>query len=231
MKVAIVAEGRGDLAVIRNILKGKLDIDGSDIQNLLPEYEYDQTDLAQMPVEAFSNWTLVKSKCQNRDDLKVFLNLNKDAFLVIQIDTAERVLDGYDVHLPQRTGNQNQDDYCIALRNNIIDKINEWLENNLSGKIAYAVCIEETEAWIMTLYNETNTSKYADPKRKLQEIFDKKLSLREHLILSDKDTFKKMKKLSDGFSKKKVLKQVQKNNKSLDLFCESLDVFKSIDAN
>lgn len=56
MRTAIIAEGRGDLAVITNILKGELGIDRCDIKYILPEFEYDQTDLSQMPETQFSNW-------------------------------------------------------------------------------------------------------------------------------------------------------------------------------
>ena len=223
MRVGIVAEGRGDLAVIVNIVKGVLDIDSSDITLLLPEYEYDQTDLAVMPVEAFSNWTLVKSKCQNRDTLKAFLDINEDAFLIIQIDTAERGEIGYDVNEPT---DKNASNYCDCLRKNVILKINEWLENNFSDKIVYAISIEETEAWIMTLYDEKNTSKSADPKKKLDYILNSKLLNKDRFILSEKNEFKKMKKLSADFSKRKRLNSVKDNNRSLSLFCESLESFQ-----
>jgi len=223
MKVAIIAEGRGDLAVITNILKGKLDIDKSDIFCLLPEYEFDQTDIAQMDEKSFSSWTLVKSKCKNCDDLDIFLSLHENAFLVIQIDSAERGEKGYDVGFPQRTNNQSQNDYCTALRANIICKINEWLRHSFSERIAYAICIEEVEAWIMALYGETDTSKSAQPKEVLNRILNRKFSnSKDRLILSEQNEFFKMEKLSKDFTKKKILKEIQKNNTSLDLFCDNL---------
>lgn len=221
MKAAIIAEGRSDLAVITNILKGKLNIDKSDIKPIRPEYKYDQTDMAQMNEKSFSSWTCVKSECQNKNDLKRFLDVNENAILVIQIDTAERGENGYDVCLPQKTNNQN--DYCTELRVNIISKINEWLGNDFPERIAYAVCIEETEAWVMTLYEETDTSKSANPKEKLNNILNRKFSTpKKRLILSEQNEFKKMEKLSNDFAKKKILKKSQKDNKSLDLFCYNL---------
>lgn len=223
MKAAIIAEGRGDLAVITNILKGKLNIDRSDIKYIRPEYKYDQTDMAQMDEKSLSNWTLVKSECQSRDDWELFLNLYENAFLVIQIDTAERGEKGYDVSYPLRTGIQNQNVYCAELRASVISEINKWLGDDLPPKIAYAVCIEETEAWIMALYGETNTSKSARPKEKLNEILNKKFSNRkDRLILSMQDEFKKMEKLSENFAKKRILEKIQKNNMSLDSFCDNL---------
>ena len=45
MRVGIIAEGRADLAVILNILKGRLGVDRSQVQPLRPEYDQDETDL------------------------------------------------------------------------------------------------------------------------------------------------------------------------------------------
>lgn len=60
MKVALIAEGKTDQAVLINILKGWSKIDRDDIYCLRPDLEYDNTDLAQMDAVQFSNWTLVK---------------------------------------------------------------------------------------------------------------------------------------------------------------------------
>ena len=66
MIVGIFAEGRGDLAVISNILKGALNIDRADVRYELPEFELDQTDLSVMPEQQNSSWTVVKKVCQER---------------------------------------------------------------------------------------------------------------------------------------------------------------------
>lgn len=230
MKVGIVAEGRGDIAVIINILKGKLGINKSDIKPLRPEYQYDQTDLAQMPDNFFSNWTLVKEKCINNEDLEIFLSLNDNAFLVIQIDTAERGEKGYEVFDPNKK-DLSHEDYCISLRYNVIDKIKSWMNNQLDEQIAYAICIEETEAWILTLYDQHNTSNSANPKEKLNNILPQRIANKDRHILSEKDEFKKMSKLSEKFSKKKELNQAIQKNKSLYLFCASLEKFHSKHSN
>lgn len=48
MTVGIIAEGRGDHAVLTNILKGEIHLDGSEIQYMLPDFYFDQTDLHTM---------------------------------------------------------------------------------------------------------------------------------------------------------------------------------------
>jgi len=40
MRAGIIAEDLGDAAVVTNLLKGKLDIQRSDIQYLVPELEF-----------------------------------------------------------------------------------------------------------------------------------------------------------------------------------------------
>lgn len=44
MYIGIIAEGKGDLAVITNILKGKLSVDKSDVEYLQPELDFDETE-------------------------------------------------------------------------------------------------------------------------------------------------------------------------------------------
>ncbi|MBU0488452.1 MAG: hypothetical protein KKA07_13905 [Bacteroidetes bacterium] len=226
MKVAIFAEGRGDLAVLKNILKGKFGIDQSDIRFERPEYSYDQTDLAQMKPSEFSSWTLVKTACQKRDDIDSFLQVTADPKLVvIQIDTAEKHLSGYEVQAPKKKGTPSHE-YSRILRNSVKSKIEEWLKEKNPSDFAYAICIEEMEAWLMTLNcqgNDPDTSIYNDPKTKIQDIWNKSFKGKQRKFLSEKDEFKKMDKLSLGFRKRKTLYQCSKYNESLKLFLESLD--------
>ena len=43
MFIGIIAEGKSDLAVITNILRGKSGADGSEVQYLQPESDYEKT--------------------------------------------------------------------------------------------------------------------------------------------------------------------------------------------
>lgn len=226
MRVAVFAEGRSDLAVLTNLLKGKLNIDRSEMRYELPEYNYDQTDLAVMPPEQHSSWTIVKSVCEEKTKISKFLDgIDDNRFVVIQIDTAERNLAGYDVFLPEKVkGDEKR--YCNELRPAIINKINEWLDNSYSDKIAYAVGTEETEAWVMTIYSKDkkDTSHINKPK----EAFFKHLKNqgKHKNILKEQDVFKKYEKLSNPFRKNKNLNSFADKNKSLKLFLDSLDDFQ-----
>jgi len=225
MRIGIIAEGKSDVAVITNVLKGTVNIDTSDVSPLLPELEYDETDLYKMRTEQFSNWTLVKKNCKDREKFNMFFNLvDEEKYIVIQIDTAERFKTGYEITSPDkpRTDFKN---YSENLRNNVIEKINSWLDNQYSDKLFYAVTIEETEAWILPLYDNfsQDTSKINTPKEKLFSILDKKFSKKQkNKILKNDNKYQQYLQLSKALSKSNFLNAAKQKNKSLDLFCNSL---------
>ena len=223
MRVALFAEGRSDIAVITNILKGWLNIDRSDISYEVPEFHYDETDLSIMKDVQHSNWTIVKKSCIDKSRISKFIDsFDDNRFIVIQIDTMERFLIGYEVINPLKS---KKNTYSDELRINVIEKINQWLNNEFIQRIAYAVCIEEMEAWIYTIYSEKNndTSEMNNPKEKLDSLLNKKLSGKKRNLLKIDDSFKKYTELSYEFRKKKKLLECIKKNSSLKFFCESLD--------
>src|SRR5580698_2578205 len=95
--IGLVAEGPADLAVVRNILKGKLGIDRDGTYAIRPELAQDATDLGEkgeyrdQRQEELGNWTLVLEECRKRTQIEEFLNnqVDEDRFVVVQIDTAE----------------------------------------------------------------------------------------------------------------------------------------------
>jgi hypothetical protein len=223
MKIGIIAEGKADLAVITNILKGVLDIDRSDILYIQPENYLDETDLSsynyQININQFSNWELVLKQCVEKDKIIDFFDnpIEDERFLVIQIDTAESELKNYGVIKPTKKGNQN---YPEEMRGVVASKIDSLIEN-VSYKIFYAICVEETDAWVLTIYSNDSkdTSFFNNPKEKLHEIIlkDKKLSK-----LSKLSTYEKYYELSKFFRKNKDLNKFILKNKSLEIFCSDL---------
>jgi len=87
MKIGVICEGHTDRAVIRNILKGLKGIDSSQIVPLRPDYSVDETDLSKMPADAFSNWSIVKAECENRNKIDRFLSIEDHDFVIIHIDS------------------------------------------------------------------------------------------------------------------------------------------------
>jgi hypothetical protein len=226
MRVAIFAEGYSDAAVLTNILKGWLGINRSDIDYRVPELDYDESDLAKMGINQFSNWTIVKQNCLERTQFNHFFNSTENAyFAVIHLDTAERQLIGYEVLEPPKTDTHH---YSQTLRVNVIQKINEWLDNNYRDNLAYAITIEETESWLLTLHEKTTieTAKYNQPKERFREKIFPKFSLKERNLIKNQSAFLQYLTLTDGFRKKKTLQDCCNRNLSLSLFCESLNVFE-----
>jgi hypothetical protein len=83
-------------------------------------------------------------------------------------------------------------------------------------QIAYAVAIEEIEAWILCLFGYSNTHGSANPKEKLMA----ELSKGKHKFRED---FGSYDTLSRGFRKKKDLDAVRNQNPSLDAFAAELE--------
>lgn len=95
MRLGVIAEGKADIAVIKAILKVLMGVDGSDVIQLRPSEQLDETDLNAMN---FSNWNLVLESCGDKDLLDAYFeNLEEEALLIVQIDTAERGEKGYSV--------------------------------------------------------------------------------------------------------------------------------------
>jgi len=222
MYIGIIAEGKSDLAVIRNILKGKIQLDSSNMTFLQPELDFDETDIHNMSKEQFSNWELVKQACVEKNKLVDFFSVEEERYIILQIDTAEAEEINYEVERPEKRANP---DYSRVLRNNVIDKINEWLENQFNEQIFYAIAIEETEAWVLTIYTDQkrDTCKYNDPKDELYKVLNRKLSKKDiNKILKCDNELEKFDKLSQKFRRKKDLMRYVNLNESLKIFCDSL---------
>ena len=151
MRLGVIAEGKADIAVIKAILKVLMGVDGSDVIQLRPSEQLDETDLNAMN---FSNWNLVLESCGDKDLLDAYFeNLEEEALLIVQIDTAERGEKGYDILEPQRTKNTDWTDYSLQLRNKVVEKIASIVPETYRSRIAYAIAIEETDAWLIPLFD------------------------------------------------------------------------------
>lgn len=228
MQIGIIAEGKSDCAVLRNILWSILE---EEPLFLRPEFDLDETDLQNssykaMTADEFSSWTLVQKDCVNQTKLQSFLvddNIfEEERRIIIQIDTAECELEHYDVVRPAKDAS-----YCTNLRMAVIHKINIWLDNLYTEQLYYAICIEEMEAWLLPLYESKDSSKYPNPKRKFEAVInkqkqsDKKLN-KKIQALSQKSEFEKMDFYSTNFKKSKKLDDALKYNQSLSDFVTSL---------
>lgn len=220
MRLGVIAEGKADIAVIKAILKVLMGVDGSDVIQLRPSEQLDETDLNAMN---FSNWNLVLESCGDNDLLDAYFeNLEEEALLIVQIDTAERGEKGYDIPEPQRTKHTDWVEYSLQLRNKVVEKIAFIVPETYRSRIAYAIAIEETDAWLIPLFDNTckETAQYVNAKERLHNLIGKVGKKKNGYVDTDK---KNLNYAAIGKELKKGLKDCRRKNKSLDLFCIELE--------
>lgn len=229
MKVGVIAEGQDDCGVLFNILVNLLPIESAeDIKFIRPDV--DATDGA---LASFSNWPMVKHECIKKEELDKFLVTNSEAelLIIIQIDTAECEETQYDVVRPTKSSS-NLKLYSEELRNNVIEKIKKWLGEDFKYPVAYAVAIEETEAWVIALLDgglRRDSCQSMDPKARLNSNLSSYITrskLKTYIgYKSGQSALKASQYLSKDFQISKPLKSARNKNRSLDLFCLDLEAY------
>lgn len=189
MKVGVVAEGPSDVAVLLNVLHGKLGVERRDIVPIRPELTTDETDLSAKrkaggykapSKKSFSNWQIVLEECQSRTSLTDFVDspIDEPRLLVVQIDSAEAHLPGFDVDRPD----QGSKDYVEEMRARVVAKLSSLLGEDLAAQTRFAVAVEEIDAWVLTLYTtseDPDTGLVKNPKRKLEFLLSSPKAARE----------------------------------------------------
>ncbi len=220
MRIGVIAEGFADVSVIKAILKKIAGVDGSEVRMLCPQEQMDETDLSEMN---FSSWQLVFESCKDEDKLSAFFDgIEGEALLIVHVDTAERGLKGYDIPEPYRTGAIDYAIYSEQVRTRVIQKLEVLLPSKYRRNIAYAIAIEETDAWLIPLFedNAMDSASHVKAKETLSKLIGKdKKRQREYVSTSKKALdYKRLGKL---FSKN--LSACRKRNRSLDLFCIEIE--------
>lgn len=220
MRIGIIPEGFADAKVIKAIVKKLMGYDGADMRILRPEEAFDETDLQAMN---FSNWQLVFESCKDESFLGAFFDsLEGDAMLIVHVDTAERGLVGFDVNEPQRTKGVDYATYAEYLRHNVIEKINTLVAEAYRDRIAYAVAVEETDAWLIPLFENKagDTASHARAKETLAKLISADKKRVKAFVDSE---HKSLDYVKLGAELAKELKICRKRNKSLDLFCLDIE--------
>lgn len=216
MRIGIIAEGHADVNIIKAVIKTLTGIDKEDMVSIRPSEQRDETDNKSLN---YSNWYDVLQTCSDANLLTAFFDvLEEDAIMVVQIDTAERGSQNYGVPEPQRTGSMDWKIYSDSLYAQVKTRINSLIPQPYREKVAYAIAIEETDAWIIPLFANkySDTSSIATPKEHLQK-----------LIKGNKayvDTAHKnldYEKLGKAMAKK--LNSCRSANQSLNLFCLDIE--------
>lgn len=216
MRIGVIAEGFADVNVVKAILKKIAGVDGSDVRILRPQEQLDDTDLNELN---FSNWQLVFDSCKDEDKLCTFFeDIEGEALLIVHVDTAERGMKGYDVQEPQRTSITDYAAYSEQVRAQVVHKLETLLPSKYHHYVAYAIAVEETDAWLIPLFENStkDTASHVIAKETLSVLIGKdKKRQREYVDTSRKSlNYKRISKLL-----MKNLAACRARNKSLDLFC------------
>jgi hypothetical protein len=181
MKIGIIAEGKEDQLIIQNILKG-LGIPNSDVIFVRPDLGRSKTPITVAgttpisPPSSIGTFEGVKNACKGvdvggtiiREDFDMFFAVSDNKLMIIHLDTAE-LDNGASKYIHRPTKNKSDlITYTKKLRSLVVELINSWLSHNYTDKLAYAIAIEEIEAWILTiLKGNTDTCDSANPKKKI----------------------------------------------------------------
>lgn len=221
MRIGVIAEGHADIAVIRAVLKALKGIDGSDIVAIRPSELYDETDLHAMN---FSNWNLVLQSCGDEALLHSFFDgLDEEALLIVQIDTAERAEAGYDIVSPLRGKETEWRSYSRQVYDAVKEKMMSVIPEGYQEKMIYAIAIEETDAWLIPLFDRTSqdTAQYANPKEHLRKLVGK---MDKGTRMKYVNTAKKnLDYVAIAKGMRKELDRCREKNFSLNLFCIALE--------
>ncbi len=221
--ISIISERVEDQGVLISILKA-FGFDSNEIRLLRPSLSKDENDLHNDPT--IGTFQGVKNSCVGkngkRPDFDKALFFQDCNSIIIQLDTAEIEEQDFPFVKPKKTGNPN---YSTELREKVILLINDWLDNNYTENILYAIAIEEIEAWCLTFFEE-NTIISANPKTKLHGYLKKNNLTYKKLKLNKskqkRDYFETFTR-KEGFQKIKKLKQFAEQNQSLKDFIISVE--------
>lgn len=222
MRAGIIAEGRADLAVLRNVLEGWLGVERDEVRFLVPEYDLDNTDRHAMANEQRSNWLRVRDECRSAERIREFLTLHADddPFVVVQIDTAEAAVAGYDVARPDRAA----PDFAETLRARVLACVDAWLPEDARPHVRHAIAVEETDAWVLALFVTKDTAALPRPKETLERELNRPGSPveRDRKRFFQLDVFTQYDRLTRDLRKRKTLAACASRNASLRAFLDEL---------
>lgn len=224
-RVGLIAEGHGDLAVLKNILKGALGLDfGDGVLPLRPEYSRDETDL--QDAAARGSYLYVIDDCKHRlaRHAARLSQLTDNWLLVIHLDSAEAHRAEYE--LGPVDAKKRADINAIGPL--LVDKLRSWAGTQCgAGRLSFAIAVQEIEAWLLAIHDEEetrDTGRHRSPKEHLHHaVLPHKLKKQEKSRLYQLSEFDRYDSLSQPLRKKKTLDQAARRNASLRAFCAGLD--------
>jgi hypothetical protein len=232
----VISEGPADFAVLRNIAKAVLGLDAADVDSIRPELQTDETSRHEVSPREFSNWEIVKQECLDGSSISLYLEsgIDEARLVVIQIDTAECHMPGFDVTRPDR----KSDNYVVECYEAVASTLSSWTPQEHAQRLVLAVAVEETDAWLIPLYDSELVSRRRDSgtiinsKEHLFRVLRRTNALTASQlseILRESRKLQQYHRLSAPLRKPRELRKVRKHNASLDRFIRSLNESSSIE--
>ncbi len=241
MRVGIIAEGRSDFAVVANILEGKLGIPRHKLTALRPRFALDETDRANHAAngrgtphpDEFGNYAIVLEECSPpHEKLLDFLEIQiaEPRFVAVHIDTDKCDTPEFGVTRPAKKPKDAGERYPSTLRDRVAAKLEMLLGPELRGQVCFAIAVEETEAWLLTLWDPADprdTGLRGDPKKYFYEkvVADRARKPAPRARAGGEKEHEYSDFLSAGFRDGAVLAACGERNRSLGLFLEELARF------
>jgi DNA-binding transcriptional ArsR family regulator len=228
VRVGVIAEGPADFAVVRSVIKAALGLDAADVDSIRPDLQSDETSLHTPSARTFSNWEIVKQECVDGSSIKAYLAslVDEARLVVVHIDAAECHLPAVGVARPPR----DAESYVADCRSAVANAVRGWTAGAFAEHIVEAIAVEETDAWLIPLYDAALVSKKRDsgtignPKEHLARVLEKtnRLTATERSRLKQQQALARYTQLSAPLRRLKELREVAKHNASLDLFVLAL---------
>lgn len=220
--IALICEGVSETKILTYIINRYLG-DGVVVNPIQPSLK---TVHGQQKQASEGGWLQVLNHCS--DDIVQDIMAAND-YLVIQIDTDTCTQANYEVDIYDDNHQKVSDDIlyervCARIERDISTEV--W--NKYAGRILFAVCINETECWLLPLYYENDAKKRCATTNCIF-ILNQKLQSEGFGIPEDKKNTPEAIKVYQQIlkrMKRKDIPQIAQYNFGFQKFVEGLDVVK-----
>jgi hypothetical protein len=149
MNIALITEGVSEHRIIRHIIERYLtEIDNVAVNQIEPEINL------QGKQATYGGWQNVLNVC-NADKFREMLSFNDCIVVQIDTDVCEEVHFGV-CKTAENNKTKTDDVLHMEVVNRILSSIPAEQQSEFKDKLIYAICINETECWLLPLYYSNN---------------------------------------------------------------------------
>lgn len=154
ISIALICEGVSEARIISYIVYRYLNDNEVVINNIQPSIVYDN---GQEKQDSVGGWAQVLEHCTTETICDAMAT---NDYLVIQIDTDACIQQSYDVNIYDDNMIKVSDE---ILYNRVVDRLKRDIDGDIftqyADKILFAICINETECWLLPLYYASSPKK------------------------------------------------------------------------